>query len=386
MKYKIVCIADIHWGALDADKQRKELSIIFEYLSEHKIDLVVICGDYFDHKLLLNSQASLQSIDFMSSLRRLSIENGFKIRIFDGTRSHDYDQLEVFVPFDDGNNFRVFRHTTQEETLPELKCLYVPDENMSNDDWYREYGTIIMDKDNDIMFFHGNFDNMLGGLLTNDEDTNTKNVVFEYGVLSRIFSVMIGGHWHDADYIGNMYYTRSVNRWKFGEDRSKGFIVCDYDTDNRSYTITRIDNPYTDEYKTFLIDTSIFTSIDDYNSLSTDVDKKLKEDESVHIKIKIVVTNDSSNNHIFIDNIKNKYSMDRRVKISLENKFAKQKKKEKSKHLSDSKDKYAFLFNSNIGIEEKFIEFIKLTRGIELDVEDVKEALSNYLKEEEKKI
>jgi DNA repair exonuclease SbcCD nuclease subunit len=384
MKYKIVCIADIHWGALDADKQRKELSIISEYLSEHKVDLVVICGDYFDHKLLLNSQASLQSIDFMSELRKMSKDKGFKIRIFDGTRSHDYDQLEVFMPFDDGDTFRVFRHTAQEETLPELKCLYAPDENMTTEEWYQEYGNSIMDKDNDIMFFHGNFDNMLGGLLVNDETEQPKNVVFEYSVLSRIFSVMIGGHWHDADNIGNMYYTRSVNRWKFGEDRPKGFIVCDYDTDKRSYKITRVDNQYTDEYKTYLIDTSIFTTIEDYNSLSADVDRKIKEDPDIHVKIKIVVTNDSNNNKVFIDHIKNKYSMDRRVKISLENKFVKQKKKEKSKHLSDSKDKYSFLFNSSTKIEEKFIEFIKLTKGIELDINDVKEVLSNYIKEEER--
>lgn len=379
MKYNIVCVGDIHWGALDADKQRKELSIIPEYLSGHNIDLLVICGDYFDHKLLLNSQASLHAIDFMSEMIKIAKEKRFKIRIFDGTRSHDYDQLEVFIPLDDGSTFRVFRHTTQEETLPELKCLYVPDENMTNEEWYQEYGNQILDKDNDIMFFHGNFDNMLGGLLTNDEVASAKNVVFEYSVLSRIFSVMIGGHWHDADSIGNMYYTRSINRWKFGEDRSKGFIVCEYDTSDKSYNITRIDNPYTDEYKTYLIDTSIFTTVEDYNKLMTDVDKKLKEDSSIHIKIKVVVTNDTNSNKVYIDHVKNKYSMDRRVKVSIENKFVKQRKKEKSKHLSDTKDKYQFLFNSDVRIEEKFIEFIKLTKGVELDINDVREALSKYI-------
>lgn len=380
MKYKIACVGDIHWGALDADKQRKELSILPEYLSNNKIDLLVICGDYFDHKLLLNSQASLQAIDFMNELRHLSIEKSFKIRVFDGTRSHDYDQLEVFMPFDNGDTFRVFRHTTQEETLPEMKCLYVPDENIDNDEWYREYGKEIMDETNDIMFFHGNFDNMLGGLLTNDEVASAHNVIFEYSVLSRIFSVMIGGHWHDADSIGNMHYTRSINRWKFGEDRPKGFIVCDYDTSDRSYEITRIDNPYTDEYKTYLIDTSIFTTLEDYNKMTSEIDKKLKDDSNVHIKIKIVVTNDSANNKVYSDHIKTRYSMDRRVKVSIENKFVKQKKKEKKKSLSDTKDKFSFLFDSGKGIEEKFIEFIKLTKGIELDINEVREILTKYTK------
>ena len=109
MKYEIVAVGDIHWGALDADRQRLELSIIPEYLEQHDIDLLVICGDYFDHKLMLNSQASLQSVDFMSQLIQLSHRKGdeFKIRVFDGTRSHDYDQHEVFKPFDDIEGFRL---------------------------------------------------------------------------------------------------------------------------------------------------------------------------------------------------------------------------------------------------------------------------------------
>lgn len=376
MQYNIVAVGDIHWGALDANKQKEELPIISEFLTNNDVDLLVICGDYFDHKLLLNSQASLYAIEFMSKLRDISIAKDFKIRIFDGTHSHDYDQLEVFMPFDDGDKFRVFRHTTSEETLPELQILYAPDEMMSNDEWYAKYDSDIFNKDNDILFFHGNFDNMLGDLVTS---TETKNVVFEYAVLSRIFSVMIGGHWHDADNIGNMYYTRSVNRWKFGEDRPKGFIYCKYNTDDRKYTIERIENPYTDEYKTFLIDTTIFTSMNDYNKLTVQVDKELNDDPSLHVKIKIVVTNDDRNNEVLIDHIKTQYSNNRRVKISIENKFVKKIKKEKSQHLSDAKDKYSFLFDPSMKLEEKFVEFIKLTKNVDIELDDVKDVLQKYI-------
>ena len=199
-------------------------------------------------------------------------------------------------------------------------------------------------------------------------------------MLSRIFTVMIGGHWHDADHIDNMYYTRSMNRWKFGEDRPKGFIVCEYDTETRKYEITRIENPYTDIYKTYLIDTSFFTTVEDYNKMISQIVKDMTEDETMHAKVKIVVTNDSESNKAFIDHMKNKFSMDRRVKISVENKYTKKLKKEKKAKFSDTKDKYAFLFNPDTGVEEKFIEFIKLTKGVELDVEDVKQILEKYIK------
>ena len=381
MKYEIVAVGDIHWGALDADKQRLELSIIPEYLEQHDIDLLVICGDYFDHKLMLNSQASLQSVDFMSQLIQLSHRKGheFKIRVFDGTRSHDYDQLEVFQPFDDGDIFRLFRQNTFEETLPGLKCLYAPDENIDNSEYYTLYNDNIFVNDGDIMFFHGNFDNMLGGLLVNDETEQAHNVVFEYDVFSRLYNVMIGGHWHDADNIGKMYYTRSVNRWKFGEDRPKGFIHCVYNTDDRTYDIERINNPYTDEYRTFLIDTSLFTSINDYNTMMQEIDKSLQDDDTLHVKIKVVITNDSSDNKTFLDSIRLKYSNNRRVKVSTENKFTKKIKKEKTEKLSTIKDKYSFLFNSQIGLVDRFIQFVKITKGIDLEPEQVKPMLEKYM-------
>ena len=57
MIYKILCGADFHWGAMDPDKQKEELRFIYEYLEKKPIDLLVICGDYFDHRLLLNSKS-----------------------------------------------------------------------------------------------------------------------------------------------------------------------------------------------------------------------------------------------------------------------------------------------------------------------------------------
>lgn len=365
MHYNIVALGDIHWGCLDANKQFSELQIITEYLETHDVDLVVICGDYFDHKLLLNSQASLMSVEFMNNLRVLSKneKHPFKIRIFDGTHSHDHNQLEVFRPFDDGDTFRVFRNTTCEETLPGLQCLYAPDETLTNDDYFKTYGEILH-LQYDIMFFHGSFDVQLGDLL---KDTQAKNVVFEYDYFSQIAQVMIGGHWHDADHYENVYYTRSVNRWMFGEDNPKGFITCDYNTETKSYEIKRVNNPYTDRYVTFIVDTSLYTDIDKYNSLITLISSEIDNDEDVHIKIKVNITNDDEQNKIYIDNLRYKYSNTRQVKLVIENKVTKKKRKEKSESHSVEKDTYAFLFKPETSLCDKIKEFVRITKGIELD-------------------
>ena len=109
MKYNILASADYHWGAMDADKQYEESAFIINYLKSHDIDLYVICGDYFDHRLLMNSKSAFNSIRLIDEIKTLSKEKNFKIVIFDGTESHDYDQLEIFRTFED-ENFKIFQY------------------------------------------------------------------------------------------------------------------------------------------------------------------------------------------------------------------------------------------------------------------------------------
>jgi hypothetical protein len=375
VKYKIAAIGDIHWGALDAEKQWSELSFLFDYLQSAKINLLVICGDYFDHKLLLNSQASVMSIDFMHKLIKIAKKKKFIIRVIVGTRSHDYDQLEVFAPMED-DTFKIFRTTTMEETLPQLQCLYAPDETMSNEKYFNTYPEVLTNT-YDIMFFHGNFDVVAGNLIMDSNQLD--NVVYEYEVFSQLANIMIGGHWHDADQYGRLYYTRSMNRWKFGEDNTKGFIECIYDTDADTYTVSRISNNDTDAYRTFLVDTSLFSSVDEYSNLITNIDDAMSKDSSMHVRIKVEVTNDSPCNDTFLDNLRIKYQNNRLVRIVIENKFVKQQKKKKREAINDAKDAYSFLFNGNLSIIDKIKEYVKVTKDIELSDEELKEILSKYL-------
>ena len=374
-------MADIHWGVMDAIKQYQELRCVTEYLDENEIDLLVICGDYFDHKLMLNSQASILSIKFMNELRMRSLndKHPFKIRIFKGTHSHDYDQLEVFKPLDDGDTFRVFTTTTVEETLPGLKCLYAPDELINTDDYMDLYYEETHEP-NDFMFFHGNFDVQLGGLL----DRSIENVIFSYDHFSSISHVMIGGHWHDAEEHENMYYTRSVNRWMFGEFNPKGFIVCEYNTeDPDNYNLWRIINRYTDTYLTFTVDTSLYKTTDDYSNLINEITERLDTDDHIHIRVKIVITNEADINKTFIESIKLRYSNDRRVKVTVEDKVSKTKKKEKSESNSYEKNTYAFLFDRNKSVCDKIKEYIRITKHMDIteaDAEKIANLLSAYNK------
>lgn len=383
MKYKILTLADVHWGAMDADKQRQELEFIYEYLKKNPIDLLVIAGDYFDHRLLLNSKACLSAIDMFDRLNTLSMYSGntFEIRMFVGTKSHDYDQLDALIPIS-GEYTRIFTKTTYEETLPGLHCLYCPDETMTNEEYINTYRSEFFTdhthktKTNDIMFFHGSFDVILKDIF---KDDSTPNVVFEYSFFNSFNAVMIGGHWHDASEYGNVIYTRSPNRFKFNEDNPKGMVLLTYDTDNQTYEYERIVNPYTDEYHTYVIDTTLFRDMNDYTLICNDADEFMEKHPTAHIKFHILITDEKEINKSCIDSVKFRFNNKRNVKVVTENKLTKQRKEQKRKSNHEMKEKFSYLFDDSVPLDEKYRLFIKDTDEEEIDSEQIKSLLSKYI-------
>lgn len=380
LKYKIAVGADFHWGVIEPEKQRRQSRYFLEWLTDNKVDAVVICGDYYDHRLSLNSKASIYALQFFDDLCKLGKEKGFLIRIFDGTTSHDYDQLEALRVFEDGHFVKIFRETSSEELLPGFKCIYCPDELLSNDEYFMKYNDILLNNNHyDAMFFHGTFDAQMGDFT---KQIAGDNVVFEIATFSRLCNVMIGGHWHDADSIGDMHYTRSLISWEFGETRTKGFIALDYDTDDKSYAITRIVNPYADIYSTYIVDTSIYTSREMYSTLMNTINSAIskKRDIELHIRIMVYITDEKELNKLAIETLKQEYSSVKNVKLAIENKVAKAKKTEKTQKLNRLKESYGFLFN-NASVASKYREFIKLTKNIDIDEDIINEIIKPCLEE-----
>ena len=379
MKYKFAIGADFHWGVIEPEKQKRQMSFFLEWLSENDVDAVIICGDYYDHRLSLNSKASVYAIQFFDDLCELGKKKGFVIRIFDGTLSHDYDQLEALRVFEDGDKVKIFRNTTAEELLPGFKCIYCPDELLSNDEYFIKYSDILLNNTHyDAMFFHGTFDAQMGEFTKQVSD----NIVFEMATFSRICNVMIGGHWHDADTIGDMHYTRSLISWQFGEVRPKGFITMEYDTDTKSHTVSRVSNPYADVYTTYIVDTSVYTTREMYSTLINDVDSFIykKRDIDVYVRIMIYITDEKELNSVAIDTLKQLYSRSKNVKIVTENKINKAKKTEKTKKHSALRESYGFLFN-NTSVASKYKDFIKLTKNIDVDEDVINEIIKPCLEE-----
>lgn len=357
---------------MDADKQLQESQFILDYLTNNKVDLFVICGDYFDHRLLVNSKAAINAMAFIQAVINISQDKKFTVVVMQGTESHDYDQLEIFRSFE-SPSFKIIKETTFDETLSGLKCLYTPDETMISDDYYVKYINTINREDIDIMFFHGTFDINAIGRSMHDQ---IPNVLFDYSFFNRNTQLMVGGHWHNGDNYGKMYYTRSPYRWKFEEDLPKGFINIEYNTSTKKYKLNRIENTTTDRYYTFYVDTSLYTEINQYSILLSDV-KRMLVDGIEHIRIKITITDDKELNNSCIDNIINEFQNSKQVKVVTENKYAKQIKKTHIEENNEYIDKFKYIFDGNNSISKIYQQFIFDTKGIDIPLEEIEYILKD---------
>ena len=185
---------------------------------------------------------------------------------------------------------------------------------------------------------------------------------------------MIGGHWHDGDHHNHMYYTRSLNRWAFNEEKMKGFVYMTYDTDDKSYNIQRVANVYTDHYITRSLNTMVFKGMDDYHALMEDIDDMLNRDETsnLRIRIKILIEDEKVENDNGINALKHHYMNEKRVKIALKNAMKEKKKKEDRKKNELIKSEFAFVQDKTKTPSQIIQEFILHQKGriIPLDVID----------------
>ena len=371
MKYNIIATADYHWGAMDADRQLRESQFILDYITSNKVDLFVICGDYFDHRLLVNSKSAINAIAFMKALINIAEDKKFKIVVMQGTESHDFDQLEAFRSFEN-EYFRIFKETTVDETLPGLYCLYAPDENTISNEYYVKYINMFNEHDLDIMFFHGTFDvNAIGRTLADQ----VPNVLFDYSFFNQKTKLMVGGHWHNGDSYGNMYYTRSPYRWRFEEDLPKGFIHINYDTNTKKYKLNRVENTDTEKYYTFYVDTSLYANINQYSVLLSDVKRMMQDTE--HIRIKISITDEKELNNSCIDNLINEFQSSKQVKVVTDNKLAKQVRQKHIEENNEYADKFKYIFDNNNSLSTIYKKFIFDTKGVDIPLEEIESILND---------
>lgn len=359
MIFNMLVIADLHWGVMDAKMQNIQYEFILDILKEMSgnVDMVIIAGDYWDSRMFLNSASTINGINWMHRLIKVSKETGVsKFRVIRGTLEHDNDQLETFRCLEDDEEFfRIFITNTVEE-INGVKIMYCPEENMSHDAYVEKYLDNFI-KFPDIGIFHGNLDEVMPSIaIESARETNT--LVFESKFYHELIpGPMIAGHWHVGQTLGRWVYVGTPDCWKFGEDNEKGVMFVSYNSDDKSFFYRKIFNPNSIIHYEFIMDTSFYNDIDDVQSVISHIQNKKKCFEEAgrkyRISVIIEIRDDKEENKHVISCMKNYADSTKFVKIVTKNKLQLKYKIEEHERTEELNKKYSFINDSSLSRAEK---------------------------------
>lgn len=382
MKYNILAIADIHWGAMDPDEMYDNLQYFLDFIRmKGDIDLVVICGDYFDYRLTLNSKAALKSLRWFDELYNTCKENGVKrLRAIKGTREHDNDQWEAIHPKETGDFFKKFYTCTSEETLPGLHCIYCPDETINLKEYEELYLKEMMTR-HDIGFFHGNFDTLLPKMIVDQNlEANIPSIIYFKDHWSKVINgPLVSGHWHIFTDSDPLIYIGSYDRWAFGEEEDKGFLFIQYDTDDHSYYWKHIENPFARKYNTIIVDNTLCVTPDDFANLTQDIQELKKSDSDMKIRVVYQITAENDEASVNFAEFRNLVSSMRNVKIDVKD-FVKKRNKEKQKEkVAISSGRYSYILDHPLEIVSNIHEYLLREKNIDLSPETIDSIIGKYI-------
>lgn len=387
MIYRFIALSDIHWGAMDCTLTYQNLNLVLEFIKmmKDKVDFLVICGDYFDYRLQLNSKTAIAAIDWFDQLVKTCKDSGVKkIRLIRGTSSHDNDQLEVFRPayVDDSEYVKIHNTTTSEELLPGLRCIFCPDEDLNADEYHQQY-VFQFYPTPDIGFFHGNFDAVLPSIkLDQVRDQHLPTMIYDAQGFSRLIKgPLIAGHYHVAYSGENLFYTGSYDRWKFDEDEDKGFIYGAYNTEDTSYYIHRVRNPLARIYKTItLTDEDCYTAAH-FSNVIGQIDQMLEDNPDMRIRVVYYLTSENSSTITNFNIFQTQFATISRTKIEMKNLVKKSKRDEERETIHAQTDQLHYIYEQDRSkIPSVIRQFLLDTKHQNLSEEEILRYIGKYLR------
>jgi DNA repair exonuclease SbcCD nuclease subunit len=389
-KYKGFIISDIHVGASNLDKLKNEYHELFITKIEKakKLDFVVVCGDYFDHKFYLNDKEAKYAYAMLKELVYACKERNIPLRFVYGTESHECNQYDILSLLQIYENIKVIKYAEEEEILPNLWFLYLPEEHIvDKKEYYKEY--FDNDKKYDYVFGHGVVREVMKELavhMDNKDTSKRKKVpVFNSEELTRICKGQIYfGHYHiNEEYNNKIFSIGSFTRWKFGEEGRKGFYEVECDTEKMKYENKYIENTMADEYKTiyFGYDNKIFQSEESMHDVMEGIDKLIEREPYNHIRFTFNIPSDSDNPESLMNYLKEKFKYKDQVKVEITNGYIDEKRKIKKEKVEKENLEFSFIFDKSIPLEDKVGKFISIIYTRDIPTSNISLYIYNPLNE-----
>ena len=248
MKYLVT--SDIHLGGLRTPTSHICNSFRKCIITKENIDLdiIFIAGDIFDRLIDTNSKELLMIIELFNDLFNFCHTNNIKLRILEGTLSHDYNQSTILVKLNEIRQHKCdlkYHKVLDIEYIEQFNkhVLYIPDEWTNS---HEELEKQIQDKLNqysitnvDIAILHGQFKYQLVG-------KKYSGFFFkEEFFLPLVTGFIHVGHYHVYSRLDRIIVNGSLERLAHGEESPKGYVLVDNDKftfieNKNSYTYTTI--------------------------------------------------------------------------------------------------------------------------------------------------
>lgn len=355
-----VHIADLHFGTIDPQTEYNILRTQFldRINTMIKLDIVSVNGDIFDHKLMSNSDAVYYAIKFIDELVAICRDHNATLILISGTPSHDANQLKLFYHYREDTTVDVRIVTLpQMHWVKGIKVLCIPEMHGYPEEDYRRY---LYNDWCDQVFGHMT---IKGAIYGNNVGTGR---LFDIEDFLRSRGPILSGHVHvPGNFAHDFYYSGSPIRYKFGEEQTKGFIVCVFDPNTRMYYTELIP---IESFKYITIE--MVDIINDPKGIIQYIDSMKEREHIDYIKVKFQYVIDGTNKVVITNYYRN------RSDVKLE--FQDNQQQALKKLEEEQNDMYSFLSDNTISDEEKFCRYVNIQEGNEfITVDRLKEILED---------
>ena len=390
MKYNGIVFADLHIGAMDLEKLHEEYEemLIKEIKKMKSLDFLIIAGDFFDHKFYLNDKESSMAYYMLNELIEVCKEKETVIRIVYGTESHECNQYDILSLLKIYDKIKVIKEVNEEELLPGMNVLYLPEEHIIDKEEY--YETFFNNtKKYDYIFGHGVLREVMSDVAKHI-DTSSKNKrkkvpVFSTAELNKICKGQVFfGHYHINQNINDKFFSiGSFSRWKFGEESVKGYYKLKCNPYKKTYEATHIENTLADTFNTiaFGYENDMFKSDDDLNNALERIDNMISNDTFDHVRFVFNIPSTVDNPEATMNLLKEKYKFNDKVKLEIQHGYIEEKKERQKEEIQKENEKYSFIFDKSLPLEDKISRFIAIEYNKNIPTDSVKKYLSSGLNE-----
>ena len=350
--YKIISIADIHFGAVDPYYMYENLrSQFLAKIAQIDFDIIAICGDLFDSKFMANNPIVGYALAFMDALRDLCYLKQATLIIIDGTQSHDNGQLSLFYHYmsDPTVDIRIVEQM-RFEYVKGLKILCIPERYGIPEEEYNKY--LFQSGTYDLCLLHGTYKGSFKGTEIATLKTNHAPI-FSINMFRNCAGPILMGHYHkNMCFDTYAYYNGSAFRFAFGEENEKGFLFT-------------IFNSYTRYHYTELIPIKSHTYVTiNINDLLNDDPKKIIEfiksyKESHNIDyIRVQFNNANENMNIVRSYFRNNSY------VTLQELDKKTRQLEQiDQSVMEQNNQYSYILDNSIGDYDKFVMYMNQSEG-----------------------